>query len=141
MTFSISSRDWPLVTVELERSFSDADLLRYLHAIKEILARREPYVMVTDATLSGGISAGSRRVLSDFITEHRAAFDGYQLGDALLLRSSIQRGMLTALTWLAPMPGHVRGFAERSEAMVWLEDRLVLRTGRTLGVSLPPRVR
>ena len=136
MTFHVETKHWPLVLVEFTGEQTAEDFRGYLQALVGLLDRRERFVMFTDSGDSFGIPAGARAELGKIIEDRTDDFERYLQGHAVLIRSPLQRGIFTALNWITSMPGSVRAFGKRRDALDWLRERWEKSTGSPIPAML-----
>lgn len=131
----VSARDWPVLRVELAGRI-DPDLTRQWHdAYLEIVGRKaERYVYVIDGTPGGELPPTSRRVIAEFLAQHRGDDPLMRLhvGSIYVLPSALLRGVATAVFWVQ-QPDYRWKFASKlaeaeAIAKAWLaEERIAWR--------------
>ena len=116
--------DWPLVTVRATGKVSDAEHEAFIEQLDEnALRTRQPYALVMDLRGNGGLSPKQRQRQADRVAELRVR--GLQCaGVALVFKSPLLRGMLTAILWIAKPEHPVEVFQDLGDALVWAKDQL-----------------
>lgn len=96
----------------------------HLRTMTSWLQRGEPYVVSVDGREVGRVPATQRKQMVDWVNNYRDALARNCAGAMLVFSNAAQRGLLTAVMWLAPMPIPVRIFATIEEGEAWLRERL-----------------
>lgn len=96
-----------------------------LEAFTAMLESSERAVLlVVDFSELGTADAAARKQLASWRATHQRLIQAKVRAVAYVLTSRIVRGYLTAVDWLRPNRGIVRGsFATVDEAVVWLRER------------------
>jgi hypothetical protein len=117
-----------LFVQQYPRRASDDELIEMLDAIERLVfSLRTPYAWLVDL---GGVmtaSAGQRRMFSnheDRTKEHDAKLNA---GAALLSRSAITTGIITAVFWLSKPSYPTKVFSEIRDAERWARAQLKAR--------------
>jgi hypothetical protein len=137
----IETIDWPIVLMEFpEPRVLDADFHQSLAYIEQLMrecaSTRESMYQVTDITRVREMpTASQRKYAAEFVTRTSHVAKAGSLGTANVTPSSILRGILTAIFWLAPPPTPSMFFATRNEAYLH-----AMRVFETAGVVLPARL-
>ncbi len=131
----IDESRFPLIVVTFVGSQDEADFSAYLEWMTALAKRRVKAVTVFDATKAGPTSATQRARQGAWIKTNRALIQQFSCGSAFVVSSAIVRGALTAILWIAPVPGPHTIVATFEEAERWALERL-----RAEGVRGPPAV-
>ena len=123
MSIEFDSSRYPLVIVQLGRTYSLAEWNQMLADLVEII-KRGPFVVIADLRQAQMPNAVQRRAFIDMYEAHdrltRAHFRALGgVGDSGLLR-----GIITALNWLRPAPHPVEIFAGLEAAERWVLAQL-----------------
>ena len=111
---------WPLVVIVAPADgASDAEMEQHLANIAALYERGAPFAMVVDVSAAPPPPASQRRVLADALASHERARPGQLLGLAMVVSSTIQRGIITAISWAFPAPYPLSVFVDRDEAVTW----------------------
>lgn len=125
-----------LVHVTFPKSVTDEDLEAMLATVREVFKARRRIVLLVDA-IDSGLSAGQRKLLIRLMREHEDEFRRWVHGSALVVRSALARGTLTALLWMMTPPYEQKVFSSLEEALSWSERRR-REIARTLLRADPP---
>jgi hypothetical protein len=88
-------------------------------ALEQVLAKRRRILMLFD--LRGASSSpGRRRRLLDWGLRHEPELRAHVGACALVVSNGIERGFVTAMLWLHPVPWPMRVFSSVGEAEAWL---------------------
>jgi len=88
------------------------------------VTRREAYAVLVDAQMLGMVPATYRRELMDWINRYRLHLRTNCVGCAVVLVNAAQRGLLTAVLWVAPAPAPLNIVGEVPNAERWLKELL-----------------
>ena len=117
-----------LFVQQFPRRATDEELIEMVDAVERLIfSVRGPYAWLVDL---GGVltaSASQRRICSDHedrTKEHDAQFNA---GSALLSRSPITTGIITAVFWLSKPSYPTKVFSEIREAERWARAQLKAR--------------
>jgi hypothetical protein len=101
ITFEDAS--FPLVEVCFRDGHTNADWAWMLQQFEELFAGQRRYTLLLDSSrLSHAPSAQARRDIADWQNAHAANTARWCLGASIYISSSMIRGALTAMNWLAP---------------------------------------
>lgn len=104
---------------------SDADVetaqTRGMDFLRDVRNRGERAVMMIDGSTSNGVSAKQRRKMAEFNDANTSLLAAACEAQALVLSSTVQRGVLTAVLWIWKPPMTLKPFATRAEASAWLD--------------------
>ena len=124
----IDARQWPLVVWEQpERPTSDAVTVQALACLKELwegTPRGEKSFMVTDLSRARGSTANSRKIAAEFMAQNGELQKRASLGGALIVTSSVMRGVITAVFWIRPPSQPTKIASTRDEAILYGLDAL-----------------
>lgn len=105
---------------------TDADMAasheRWLEVLERADATGGRFVLLADGTASGGMTAAQRRISAEFTAQHASLIARVCAAQAVVIVSAIQRGVLSAIVWLAPPPAPLRAFATRDAAERYLDE-------------------
>lgn len=102
-----------------------AELIEHFQAVEAFLrARPERYAYVSDFSFVQSATATQRRIVAD-ADKRLQDFDKQWLaGMALVAKSALMRGAVTAVYWLTPPVYPYRVFSNLTEAIVWARNQL-----------------
>jgi len=129
----IDDSRYPLVRVTFEGHVADHVFDRYLETMSRVLQRRMKNAIVFDARLARSPTAMQRSKQVAWLKANRETIQTYSCGSAFVVASTVIRGVLTAILWVAPIPGAHVVVATLPEAEAWAIARLTAE-----GVALPP---
>lgn len=124
---------WPVAVAVLGGAGTRADYSGLLEAIdRHVIARREPYVIVTDSrAMHGPPPADVRREISEWMKKNATGHTS--LGSVTIVGNALVRGALTALYWLFEPPNPQGVVGNWVEARDWAVRRFELA-----GRAVPP---
>lgn len=116
--------EWPMVFVQCEGVVSDEAHYAFLEQLEsQAAARGGPFSLVLDLRYSNGLSMKQRARQMDQL--ERLHSEGFRCASiALVMRSALMRGMLTAMRWVSKAERPLEYFAEPGEAVNWTRDHL-----------------
>lgn len=130
--FAIEQQRWPLVVVTYDGGIDDAAFEAHLSEYQSVLDRGQRYAAVFDATRAAVPPPRQRHLQAKFMDRHRATLARLCVGGGFAISSSLVRGAMTAILWLAPMPFEHVVVSTRGEAERWALERL-----RRAGLQAP----
>jgi hypothetical protein len=139
--------DWPIFLVTSPRAvLSLEETVAHMRCVTEIgFARGEPFVLLFDARNAPRHNAAQRRIVADEMKRSQRLFPGLALGVGIVLRSSLDRGIVTAINWLAGPPYPIGVFESVIKAKVWaralLAEVIVTSSSNTPGRGAPEQSR
>lgn len=124
--FAIEDSEWPILVVHLPAQSPIEEHRAHLAKITNAAAaRREPFVLLIDTTSQvERPDALHRSVTAEAMTSFTTSYPGLMRGLAVVLRSKHERGVLTALDWLARPPYPLTSFDKMAEAKAWASCQL-----------------
>lgn len=109
---------WPLVIIDIGDAKGDTYRALFDAVDERVIARREPYVMVTDTRrVTQTPGADVRKTMSEWMKKNAAGHTS--LGAVTIVKSPLVRGALTALYWLFEPPNPQGVAADWTEAHTW----------------------
>jgi hypothetical protein len=119
----VAEHRWPLVVVEWpDVELSDQDIVDFFECSLEQLQRKERHVALHLSIKTTGMSSKHRRMMGDFVNQHRVRVAKYMAASAVVAPSRLIRGMVTAVNWIAPPPSPQGVFANEAEALDYLRQ-------------------
>ncbi len=116
---------WPLVVIRWPAELiSDESIDAFLTRGRAHLARRERFASLHDGVRASGLNGKQRRRMAEHVTENREALARYHAAAAIVAPSSLVRGIITAVNWVAPPPFPQETFATFAQAEAWLRTKL-----------------
>lgn len=98
-------------------------LLRITQFLEEEAREQRRGVIIMDMSRADALRASQRRIASDWMRDNNHRYKHVAIGTALIIASSIVRGVLTALLWVTPidMPHDI--FSNLDDAVRWAIKR------------------
>ena len=123
----------PLVVITLHDGWSSSDLKWMFERFDELFARRERYVLLFDTgPAHNPPNATERKLISDWTKRTESEVTRFSLGCAVVFKSALIRGSLTALNWVMPQARPLVYVPSAAEGAAWCVERL-----REAGIGLP----
>ena len=116
---------WPILVVYSPSDFTEDDLRNHLEQLGKVYdTRREPYVLVLDATSGRRPSALQRKIQSEFREKYDAHIREYCRGTAFVTSSELLKGAATAMFWIKKPTTTTKFFTNIQQAFDWAEQQL-----------------
>jgi hypothetical protein len=118
--FEFDERLSPLVLVTTPAAFEDEAFEQAFRDFEGLFVRRARYALVIDTTAVVHVpSAKQRRRISEWEKAHVDETRRWNVATAMVVSSSVVRGVLTALSWIVPDETPRTNVAKRHEAIEW----------------------
>ncbi len=128
---------WPIVVFSLGATTTDDDWRRMFAHYDDIYTRHQFFHAITDGLgIRSFPSPGQRKLIGELARAHEARSRRWCLGGATVLPSAAARGVMTAITWLAPPVYKLTYHATFDEAL----HEAVL-TLQAKGIAVPEHLR
>jgi hypothetical protein len=114
----------PLLIVTFVGQVDDDAFRCYLQETKDVLDRKQRYVVIMDASRSGVPPPSQRQMQAVWMEAHAQALARHAVGTVFVISSPLVRGALTAILWLQPLPHPHTVVADVAMAKVWAQTRL-----------------
>lgn len=120
LAYVVDDRRLPLVALRPTAAVDDPVALDATYrALERVLAKRRRFLMLFD--LRGASSSPNRRRrLLDWGLQHERELRAYLGASALVVSNGFERGIVTAMLWLHPVPWPMRVFSSVEDAEAWL---------------------
>ena len=132
----VDDRAWPFVVSVIPADPSEKFFTGYVAKQMELLQRKERWVHVVDVRPVVKLPDAKVRLL---IAEHSKLMEElsakYNAGTATIIKSSLVRGILTAIHWLRPPPHPFSNVATPHEAVEFLRSCMLKE-----GMHVPMRM-
>jgi hypothetical protein len=116
---------WPIFLVKMPPvTLSEEAFTAHLDACSERYSRGQPFCMLIDMGDHPPLGAVRRKAVADRMVEDARRFPGVMLGCALVVRSDVARGAVTAINWVANPSYEFVAFRNIREARIWLRQIL-----------------
>lgn len=103
---------------------TDGELVAHLDQIESLCLRRERFALLIDVREAPGMNATQRRLLAARLRALSGRDPVLLVAIGVVLASTVQRGVFTALQWVVGRAPPARAFATPEEAKSWLRDAL-----------------
>jgi hypothetical protein len=114
----VDDSHWPLVVVTFASSTTDADWKEMFAHYERLYERRQPFHIDNDGiSMTAAVSASQRRLIADGARAHAAMSRKWCLGGATVVANALTRGVVTAITWVAPPAYKLTIHASLAEAV------------------------
>jgi len=97
---------------------------RYYAALGAIVDRSRPFVLLTETAGANVPSAQVRQRIGELQAELEPRMRPFSIGNVVVVRNTLLRGALTALTWLAPSLSEIV-YADSLEEGLRVADEMV----------------
>lgn len=116
--------DKPLMRMTYRGLCDDAEWSRHIDRMSEWARAGDPYAVVIDARAVGRVPATQRRGIIEWIGRDKEYLKANCAGGALIFTSTLQQGLWTAISWVAPSPIPVKIFRDVTAAEAWVREQL-----------------
>ena len=120
--FSVEA--WPLIITKFTGPPTNVDLRHFFIRCDEVIARAEPYVMVTDVRQSNVLESDQRRIIADWVAENEGQIAAHCLGQTFVAKTLIQRMIIRGVFMLKRLPAPYVVVEKPQAAQDWCLERL-----------------
>jgi hypothetical protein len=120
----------PILYITYRGQIANAEVQRVVDAVPRWTGRGAPFAIVVNTLEAEPLSAEQRRMLATTLNEDGKAQERTLRACAVILRSAVMRGVLTALTWLSRPTFPIETFATVAEGEAWVRRKLAEATSR-----------
>jgi len=124
MAFIVNAADFPLLRIIYDGDTTEAEMRAYFDAYDAVLARRQRYALLLDASRAAVPSATMRRMKADFLRQRAGVMGALCLGGAYVITSPAIRGAMSAIFWLQPLAYPHTVVATPGDGERWCRERL-----------------
>ena len=112
-------QEWPVVVIRAAAyEISDEQFSEAMHNFgDEIKKRQGLYAMVIDTIGSHKLPPSQRRILTDYLKQEEELTKKFCAGQAMVMKSSVVRGIMTAVFWMYKPPYETKVFTNIDEAI------------------------
>lgn len=118
---------WPIAYVRYpSNGLDDEGLEVFLDRILSYLRRREKFACLVDCRgMTMAHTANQRRRIAEWLAgPELQQLSPHAIAIAVLFKSALIRGALTAVNWIKPPPAPVKAFGSVADASPWVKQRL-----------------
>jgi hypothetical protein len=120
---SYDESEWPILSVRMPPvALSDPDFVAHLDACSARYRRGEPFCMLFEMGDHPPLGAVRRRAVAERMAADARRYPGVMLGCALVVRSDVSQGGVTAINWVARPSYEFTAFRDVQEARAWLRQ-------------------
>jgi len=120
----VDESGFPLVIARFRDQSSDDEFAAYLKDLDQLFTRRQHFALVIDTTSRRDTPPLHRRMQADWMRDRAMLIRLFNVGTALVVPSMVQRGVLTAILWMQPMPCPHYTCETAPEAIRWCRAQL-----------------
>lgn len=120
----VDRTEWPLAEICLDESERTSGVEQYVAALVDLALRGESYAVLVDIRDQAELDAVQRRRLATLLDRQRETLASGLVGQAIVTKNVLQRGVVTAIQWMMEEPGSCRVFDSRLDAIRWLRREL-----------------
>jgi hypothetical protein len=124
---------FPLVRIVVRGGATDDDYRELFTRMNMVMDRGERFVCLAEAQGAGFPSATQRRIINEWYPSLKARVNQLSVGQGLVLTTALQRGAITALSWIMRPDVPMAAFETRADALAWCRDRLAEHE-----IAIPP---
>jgi hypothetical protein len=117
---------WPLIYIRYpSNGLNDEGLEVLLERMMSYLRRRQQFACLVDCRgMTMAHTAHQRRRITGWFTEPELQrLAPHAIAIAVLFRSAVIRGALTAVNWIKPPPAPVKAFGSVADSAPWMRER------------------
>jgi len=120
--FTMDDRRWPIVTISSPRW--DVNILEFFDLVDACLGRGDMFATIHDIRGMPILDAAQRKKFADYIRLKGPQLRLRVAAHAVVVNSSIERGLVATVVWLIQAPFPMRVFASMYEAESWVSKQL-----------------
>ncbi len=114
---------WPLAVLVLPADVTSLDIEPLARSLTACFAKNQRFLSLTDASLVANLpDAKGRNAIAAFTKSIEAMTQKHVVANALVIKSPIARGVLTAIQWVAPPVVPTIAASSSEEACRFLGD-------------------
>lgn len=118
-------RRWPIVVITLpEVPLGGPAFSAHMQQLLSYFARGEDFAIVVNARHAPMMQAEQRRVLAENLDRWTTEYRDVHLYVAVIIGSSIQRGIVKTITWMSQQPRPNKVFSSIEEGISWCRAML-----------------
>jgi len=122
---------WPIVVFHYPKDYSERDVAEHIADMTRLLRGNQPCGVIFHLTGARAFNANERAMFARFIKQYSTWLTRVCVASSLVTTSALHHGVLTAVSWVVPMPCDVKVHSQFDDALNWVSAKLA---GRGLGV-------
>lgn len=127
---SYDDSEWPVFRIRLSRlAMSEAEFSAYLKAVDDLFLRGDRFVLAIDARDAPIHTPRERQEIALHMRASHARYPYRLAAMGIVMSSPVQRGIFTAINWMAGPTYPIRPFRAMGDAETWLRQMLLVRKG------------
>ncbi|HTV21124.1 MAG TPA: hypothetical protein VMG12_20705 [Polyangiaceae bacterium] len=127
---SFDDSDWPVYRIRLARfAMTEPEFFAYLKTVDDLFLRGDRFALAIDARDAPIHTPKERQEIAQHMRASHARYPYRLVAMGIVMSSPVQRGIFTAINWLAGPTYPTRPFRTMKEAEVWLREMLSVRKG------------
>jgi hypothetical protein len=127
---SYDDSGWPVFRIRLSHfAMSESEFSAYLKTVDDLFLRGDRFALVIDARDAPIPTPKERQEIAQRMRASHARYPYRLAALGIVMASPVQRGIFTAINWLAGPTYPTRPFRAVNEAEVWLREMLLVRKG------------
>ena len=112
---------WPVVVVTMPREpMQDEEFTDHLNSFAKFWQRGQRFGLVVDVRAAPPLVAHHRRLVAEYLDRDVEQHPDLLQGVAIVLSGSLQRGIVSVLSWLTRKPFNIQTFASVDLAYAWI---------------------
>jgi hypothetical protein len=116
---------WPLFRIDLPpAAMTPVEFESYLDRVDHLFLRRERFAILIDARKAPVHTANERKQCAERMRRSFQLYPTLLAAMGIVLSTPVQRGVFTAINWLAGSTFPTRAFGSQMEAAAWLLEML-----------------
>lgn len=127
---SYDDSGWPVFRIRLSHfAMSESEFFAYLKTVDDLFLRGERFAVVIDARDAPVHTPKERQEIAQHIRSSHARYPYRLAAMGIVMSSPVQRGIFTAINWMAGPTYPMRPFRAVKDAEAWLREMLLVRKG------------
>jgi hypothetical protein len=127
---SYDDSGWPVFRIRLSHfAMSESEFAAYLKTVDDLFLRGDRFAVVIDARDAPVHSPKERQEIAQHMRASHARYPYRLAAMGIVMSSPVQRGIFTAINWLAGPTYPMRPFRAVKDAELWLRAMLLVRKG------------
>lgn len=117
--------EWPIFVARMPPNrLSEVEFNSHLNLLREPFRRRQPFAVLIVMGDHPPLSPTQRKAAAEAMKSDSKGHPGLLRAKAIVIGSAIERGVVTAVGWMAKPPYPFAAFESESAAKTWLRSHL-----------------